>query len=235
MLGLAHVALHLGFCSAITRLSPQAPVALHVRLTDSGKDVELDRVFNLTRGEENQTTVEFDAHRGAYLLSVDYAGGKCTAYDYLYFLPDHNRSVSETLADGVAPPGKPMLLFGTTPMSFASAKPTFVLFPKSVACKAPVGTPLAAQIQIERDRDAYYTWLYRTPEIDALGGVTVALRIGTSTGLFHYIRVPMDFPVAWGGFPSRVQFDVTEDALDELAGEPPDVLLCPKLWKTTFG
>lgn len=120
-------------------------------------------------------------------------------------------------------------------MTFTYAKPTFVLVDKNVACKAPVGTLLPVSIQVERDRDSYYTWLYNTPAIDALGSVTVALRLATVTGQYHYVRVPMPFPAGWHGWPIAVQFDVTEDQMDGIVGDPVDVLLCPKLWKTSVG
>ena len=88
---------------------------------------------------------------------------------------------------------------------------------------------------MERDRDGYYTWLYTDPQIDALGSVTVALRLGTTSGQFHYVRVPMQFPVPWGGWPNTIQFNVTEDQIDDLATDPTGVLLCPKLWRTSSG
>ncbi len=234
MLGLSHVVLHLGLCSGIARLPAQTAVPIHVRLTDSANGVELDHVYRVERGNGDDMVVEFDSHQGTYKLQVA-AGQTCAAQDYLFFLPDRNRTIAETLADGPVEPTRPLLLSGAAPLSFSYVKPTFVLLDKKVECKAPIGTPLPTQINVERDRDGYYTWLYSDPSIEALGGVTVALRLRTSTGLFHYVRVPMPFPEPWGGWPGTIQFNVTEDQIDELATEPAGVLLCPKLWKTTVG
>ena len=233
--GLSHVILHIGLCSSIARTKAQTPVAIHVSLLDRGNVAEYDHVYKFARGEEDTTEVEFDVHRGTFRLLLDADNRKCTAYDYLFFMPDHDRNVTETLSDGVVDPTQPMLLSGAAPMSFSYVKPTFVLVDKSVACKAPIGTPLPTQIQVERDRDGYYTWLYTDPQIDALGSVTVALRLGTTSGQFHYVRVPMQFPVGWGGWPATIEFNVTEDQIDDLATDPTGVLLCPKLWKTSSG
>jgi hypothetical protein len=41
--------------------------------------------------------------------------------------------------------------------------------------------------------------------------------------------------VRWEGWPSSIQFNVTEDMVDGLAGEATDTLLCPKLWETSAG
>ena len=235
MIGFAHVVLHLGLCNAIARVAPETSVAVRVRAINRIGDAQVDRVFHFERGEDSQKLVEFDSAQGVYRIDVSAPKYKCTASDYVMFLPDHNRNITETLGDRPVPPGKPMLIEGTVPQSFLYAKPSFLIFDKSVACKTPIGDPLPARMILENDQDAYYMWLYSNPAIDARGSVQLALKIGTATGQNHYIRVPIPFPEAWDGWPMSLQFNLDDGELDSLAADPINTLLCPKLFKTMVG
>jgi hypothetical protein len=237
MLGLSHVLLHVGLCGAVSRLAPQTMVAMHVKATfpvrSEAPDTAMDKTFRLERGDDPDTTAEFDLPRGIYKLRLDVPKYKCTDTDYVEIMADHNRSITETLHDGTAPQPVPNTLFdGTAPTAFFYAKPTYVLFDKSVTCNGPVGTPLTPHISVENDPDAYYVSLYSDPSLEARGSVVVALRLRTPTGLYHYVRVPIQFPAHWSGWPASVGFPVTEDNLDDLTTDKTDTLLCPKIWGT---
>ena len=130
MLALSHVVLHIGFCNAIAQASPTTTVALHVRLTDRRGTPQVDRVFRVTRGDEGEGIVEFDSAFGIYSLVVDAPKYRCAASDYLYFIAGHDRSITEKLADGGAPPARPILVSGSAPQSFLYVAPTFVVFDK---------------------------------------------------------------------------------------------------------
>jgi len=54
----------------------------------------------------------------------------------------------------------------------------------------------------------------------------------TPTHRYHYIRMPIPYPLPPSRWPSNVHFDVTEDMIDSLATQPTGVLLCPKIWET---
>jgi len=238
MLGLSHVLLHVGLCSAVSRLSPDAMIAMHVKATypvrGAEPDTQLDQTFRFERGDDQEAIVEFDLPRGIYRLRFDVPKYKCTGSDYVEILQDRNRTIRETLRDGAAPQPLPNALFeGAAPPSFLYAKPTFVLFERSVTCNGPVGTPLTSHIGVENDPDAYYVSMFFVPVLDARSSVVVALRLRTPTGLHHYVRVPMQFPTHRSGWPDTVDFPVTEDNLDGLATEKTDTLLCPKLWETS--
>jgi len=128
-----------------------------------------------------------------------------------------------------------VLLSGTAPQSFLYVQPTFVLFDKSQAvCNKPVPPALASQLDVENDQDAYYASLYGDPSATP-GSQQLALRLRTPTHLYHYVRIPMPFPVPWTGWPQVITLDVSEDMVDALAGDPTDTLLCPKFWKTSAG
>ena len=104
-------------------------------------------------------------------------------------------------------------------------QPTFVLFDKAaVSCKKPIAQPLSEDIRIENDQDAYYVWLYPNPQ-SAPSSQQLAMRLKTPTHQYHYVRLPVPFPVPWTGWPSSIQFNVTEDMVDGLAGEATDTLL----------
>jgi len=114
-------------------------------------------------------------------------------------------------------------------------QPTFVLFDKrAVACGKPIAQPLNSHIVVENDQDAYYAWFYNDVE-NAGVPQQLALRLRTPTHQFHYVRIPVAFPIPWGGWPSSIQFNVTQEMVDSLAGEPVDTLLCPRLWRTSAG
>jgi hypothetical protein len=211
-------------------------VAVRVRLTNRLGTLQLDRVFRVERGDENEAVVEFDSAFGIYSLDVVAPKYRCSASDYLFFISGLDRSVTERLNDSPAPPPpKPVLLSGSAPQSFLYIQPTFVLFDKSqVACNKPLPQPLTTNITVENDQDGYYAWLYADPSAPA-GSQQLALRLRTPTHQYHYVRIPIAFPIPWTGWPMSIQFNVTQDMVDDLAGDAIDTLLCPKLWRTSAG
>jgi hypothetical protein len=149
-------------------------------------------------------------------------------------LPDRDRNVAEKLVDADAAQPRPVqLMNGTAPISFLYVKPTFVLFDKSVTCGGAVAPPVPASIDLEYDQGSYYAWLRPDASLEARGPLVVALRLRTPTGSAHYVRIPMTYPTAWGGWPGDVNLDVTEDMIDGLATEKVDTLLCLKFWETS--
>lgn len=234
--GLAHVILHVGFCGAILRLKPEAPLAIHARLSDRTGRATLDRTFRVERGDGSEAVVEFDSSFGTYRLDTETPKYGCYSTDFLELMADHTRSVTTQLGTTPPSPVAPVMLFGNAPQAMLYANPTFVLFDKSaVACGKPVPTPLTTHIDVENDQDAYYTWLYnedasRPPDTELL-----ALRLQTPTHQHHYVRIPLPFPVPPQRWPSSIHLDVSQDMIDELATEPIDTLLCPKMWRTSAG
>ena len=239
MLGMSHVILHLGLCSAVARLGPEATVDMRVRFAYRGAGGNaLDKPIRFTRGTEAETVFETDVPRGTFLFEAAVPKYGCAVRDFLDFIPDHDRTVSEKLEDVPQPPPAMLLLTGTAPQSFQYVRPTFVLFDGAQQCDKPVGTPLPSQIAVQNERDAYYVQMRFTPPASSQSPPpqdVVALRLRTPTGLHHYIRVKLPFPPPWGGWPGTITFDVRDDELASLATEPAEVLLCPKLWSTSAG
>ncbi|MBV9027772.1 MAG: hypothetical protein JO311_04095 [Candidatus Eremiobacteraeota bacterium] len=237
MLDLAHVVLHLGLCQAIGRAPAAATLAVRVHLTDHTGRMHVDHVYRLQRGEDPEAVIEFDSTFGIYRLDVEVPKYRCSATDYLFFIAGANRTITEQLHDAPAPPPpKPMLLSGTAPQSFLYVQPTFVLFDKrAVACDKPIPEALPSNIVVENDQDGYYAWLYPEPSTAASSPAQLALRLRTTTHQYHYVRIPIPYPVPWGGWPESIQFNVTQDMVDDLAGKPVNTLLCPKLWRTSAG
>jgi hypothetical protein len=237
MLPLAHVILHVGFCNAIARTGPDTTIPIRVRLTDKIGRPQVDRVYRVERGDDPAAVVEFDSAFGIYRLDVAAPKYRCSATNYLFFISDHDRSITENLNDAPAPPPPmPALLSGTAPQSFLYVEPTFVLFAKnSVDCNKPVPQPLQSNIEVENDQDGYYASFYSDPSAPASGPELLAVRLRTPTHQYHYVRIPIPFPIPWGGWPISIQFNVTQDMVDSLAGDPVDTLLCPKLWRTSAG
>ena len=236
VLGLSHVILHVGFCNAIARVAPQTTIALRVRLADRIGRVQLDRVYRVERGDAAEANVEFDSSFGIYSLDLETPKYRCSAADYLFFMSDHDRNITEKLSDAPAPlPPKPVLLSGTAPQSFLYVQPTFVFFDKSQAiCDKPLPPPLPTNISVENDQDAYYASLFAdvTAPPDSL---QLALRLRTATHQYHYVRIHLPFPIPWAGWPTSIQLNVTEDMIDGLATDPVGTLLCPKMWRTSAG
>ena len=237
MLPLAHVVLHVGLCGAIARSPSGSPIALHVHLADRTGRVQVDRTYRLERGDDPEEIVEFDSAFGIYRLDLDAAKYRCSATDYLFFISGLERSITENLSDAPAPPPpEPVLLSGTAPQSFLYVQPTFVLFNKGdVACDKPVAQPLPAKIVVENDQDGYYASFYSDASLGNGEPQLLALRLRTPTHQYHYVRLPIPFPSPWRGWPTSVQFNVTENMVDGIAGDPTGVLLCPKLWQTSAG
>lgn len=232
----AHVVLHIGFCQAISRAPETAPIAARVRVTDRIGRVQLDRTFRFPRGDENEAVVEFDNAFGLYRLDISVPRYGCSAANYVYFIPGHDRTITAALSgEPAVRPTMPVLLSGTAAQSFLYLQPTFVLFDKSRAiCKQPVPDALQMDLVVENDQDSYYAWLYANPQTST-GSLQLALRLRTPTHQYHYVRIPMEFPIPLGGWPESITLDVTEDMADGLATEPVNTLLCPKMWKTSAG
>jgi hypothetical protein len=237
MLALAHVILHVGFCNAIARAAPTTSVALRVRLTDRIGRAQVDKVYRFERGDDPFAVVELDSAFGIYRLDLDVPKYRCSATDYLFFISGHDRTITANLSDAPAPPPPtPVLLSGTAPQSFLYVQPTFVLFDKSsVTCNKPVTQPLPSHIVVENDQDGYYAWFYSEPSPASSAPQLLALRLRTPTHQYHYVRIPIGFPIPWSGWPESIQFNVTEEMVDSLAGDAVDTLLCPKLWQTSAG
>ncbi len=180
--------------------------------------------------------VEFDSSFGTYRLDTAAPRYGCSSTDFLALMADHTRSVTTQLDTSPPSPPAPIILYGEAPQTMLYANPTFVLFDKSaVACGKPLPTPLTTHIDVENDQDSYYTWLYnddpsRQPDTELL-----ALRLQTPTHQHHYVRIPLPFPAPPTRWPSSIHLDVSQDMIDELATEPIDTLLCPKMWKTSAG
>jgi hypothetical protein len=206
---LSHLFLHVGLCNAVTSAAPDTKIAMHVVMSYRVGGNEIDKTVIFDRGDDSQT--------------VDVLG-------------EQNRAIAEPLEDGPKAPPPPVELFaGTAPLSFVYVKPTFVAFDKSVVCDGPIAQPIPTHVNVEYDQGAYYVSLYEDPTIAAHGPLTVALKLRTTTGLAHYVRLPIPFPLPWGGWPGSVQFNVTEDMIDGIATEKTDTLLCPKMWETSAG
>ncbi len=136
---LAHVFLHVALCSAVARLSPEANVAMHVRMSYRVGGSELDKVFTFARGDTTQAFVEFDIPQSDYVMRLDVPKYKCSAAEFVHILADQNRKITETLSDRASAEPDPVLLMeGTAPLSFSYVKPTFVLLGNGAACDSPV-------------------------------------------------------------------------------------------------
>ena len=232
MIGLAHIALHLALCGPVARLSPQATFAVHVRVSDKIGRPQVDRMISLQRGYGDEAVAEFDVARGLYRLQIAVPKYGCSASDFVIFMSDHNRTITERLATGAYTERLPLMLSGTTPPAFFYAHPEFVAFDRSAACNQPLVDPLPLQAQVENDQDAYYAQLF--PQLSASARpLLVAVRLRTAAAQYHYIRIPVTLPPPSGSWPTAYQLDIPEEYLDTLATEPVDTLLCPKFLKTS--
>jgi hypothetical protein len=231
----AHLVLHLGLCNAMLKVPEGKPITAHVRLLDRTNHPHVDQDVTFTRYGQQSGEVTFNSPQGLYRIQIAAPQYRCYAEDYLFIIADHNRTITEQLSDGPPVEEHPMLMTGTAPQSFLYLNPTYVLFPKGTPCDKPVPDPLPAKITIENDQDSFYVKMYADPTLVAEGPVVVALQLETATGENHYIRLKIPFPQAWDGGPNEVQFNVTDNEIDWLSGQPTGVLLCPRLFRTSAG
>jgi len=233
-MGIAHVVLHVSLCSAMARAKPATTIAMRVRIVDRRSTTRFERAFAVERGDDdNPKIVEFDAPEGTYRLDATVPKYGCDASQFVTFLPDLNRTVDVALTAATPDPGGPLLVDGTSPLSFSYVAPAFVLYDKNATpCNAKVGQAIPFRVEVENDQDAYYASLFGDPSLAARGPLQLALRLRTPTHQYHYVRVPIPFPMPWGGWPSNVRFDVTQDMIDALASQPVDTLLCLRMWET---
>lgn len=229
----AHIVLHLGLCNAMLKLPQDATAKVHVRMLDRLSRPHVDQDFSVKRYSDPTVHLEFDSPPGLYQLQVSAPQFRCYAADYLFIIDQHNRTISEQLSNGPPVVTQPMLIDGTAPPSFLYLSPTYVLFDKSTQCDKPVPDPIPARMTIENDQDSFYVWLYSDPSLVARGPEIVALQLQTATGEDHYIKLKIPFPPSDG--PGQVQFNVTDDEIAWLSGQPTGVLLCPKLFRTSAG
>ncbi|MDE2483542.1 MAG: hypothetical protein KGN02_15305 [bacterium] len=231
MIGLSHIALHLGLCSAIARQGPDTPIEVRVQLLNHTGRASFDKHFSFTRGYAADRLVEFDAPFGVYAMHVTAPKYGCSAANWEMVLPGHDRNIHEPMVEGVAHLGQPLLLAGTLPASFAYANPTVVAFDKGQACNTPVGDPLPVKTVVENDQDAFYVWMYPDPSLAGHTPVVAAVQIGAADGDDTYIRLKVPFPVPWHGFPDTWQFNVSENVIDMLSQQKTETLLCPRMYE----
>jgi hypothetical protein len=125
---LEHIILNVGLCKAVARLSPQTNVAMRVVVSDRINRAEFDQTVQFQRGTGNSTPVEFDSSWGTYRVVLSVPQYRCNAVDFLEVLPDHNRSMNTTLADGLANSAAPVIILGALPQSCSYAQPSVVNF-----------------------------------------------------------------------------------------------------------
>ena len=235
MLGMTHIVLRLGLCSAVFNRPPQTPLAIHVNLVDRKRRYPTEQTIVVQRGYESSVTVPFDAQAGIYAMHVSIPQYRCNAADYVDFLTGKSRAINEQLSDGPAPITQPMLLEGDVPQSFLYLQPTYVFFDKSTECNKPVGDPIPVHEVIENDQDSFYVWLYadhkRMRERRSSSRCNFKPRRAKSTTSGS--KIP--FPSPWQGFPIDYRFSITEDTADAMATQPTGVLLCPKIYMTSGG
>jgi hypothetical protein len=236
MLAMDHVVLHLGLCSAVLKRPPQTDVAVQVSLYDRINAKRLDKTFHLLRDYEPTGTISLDMPQGQYFMKIIAPQYGCSADDFIYLLPDRERTINEQLADGMAPIPQPVLAEGDAPAAFLYLQPTFVAFDKtSVDCNKPVPDPIPLHTVVENDQDSFYVWIYPDASLYQRGPLTLAMQLQTATGEEHYIRLKIPFPLPWGGWPSNLQMSITESDADGIATDPTGVLLCPKIYMTSVG
>jgi hypothetical protein len=236
MPGPVHIFLHLALCSAAAQAPPETTLPVHVTMAYHVGGNEVDRVFKVVRGDGAEVVAEFDIPRSLYKLQVDLPQYKCGVTDFIDVLSDHNRTITETLVPAPVPaPAPVVMLDGAAPLSFAYLRPTFVVFPAGSACDQPVNVALPVPVRVEYDPGAYYVGLGSDSGTGTAGSLVVALRLRTTTGLAHYVRLPLPFPQPWDGWPTTVRFNITEEMIDGLITEKTDTLLCPKMWETKVG
>jgi hypothetical protein len=211
----AHIALHLGLCNAMLKMPAESSTMIHVRMTDRINRPHVDQDFSLKRYTDSTAPIEFDAPPGLYQIVISAPQYRCSAADFLYIIDQHNRTITEQLSDGIAHQQQPVLLDGIAPQSFLYLSPTYVLFDKTTQCDKPVPDPI--------------------PSLAPHAPMVMALQLQTPTGDNHYIRIKVPFPIPWDGGPEQIQFNVTDNEIDWLSGQPTGVLLCPKLFKTSAG
>ena len=144
MPALAHVILHLTFCSAMMHAPSGTPMDVHLHARDHTDRQTFDRALSFTSGGESSSqTAEFDAPRGVFLMTLNAPKYNCGAASYQVFIEGESRNMKATLTAGN--------------------------------------------------------------------------------------------PQPWGGWPYTLQFNLPEDILDNLATQPKNVLLCPKIYETSAG
>ncbi len=142
--------------------------------------------------------------------------------------------MTEKLSDAPTPPSRPVLLSGTAPQSFLYVAPTFVLFDKSqVTCNKTLHNrcpPTSSLKTIRTGITPGSTRMHRRPP-----GRSSSRSPANSNPSVQFVQIRIPFPLPWTGWPQSIEFNVTEEMVDALAGDQVDTLLCPKLWQTSAG
>lgn len=235
MIGMSHVILHVGFCKAILRLPAQTTVAMHLVVTDRINRPQTDEIVHFSRSIGTDARITFDSSWGTYRIRLNVPKYQCSDVDYVQVLQDRDRDMKTQLSDGHAVNVVPAIVAGTLPISFSYAQPQVVVFGPGLKCGAPVTAPVPVDIVFDQEPDAFYASIYTPDFYKGPNSVTAAVRLTDSSGGYHYIRMPLEFTPASYGWPVVEQFNITYDVVDYAAQQPEDVLLCPKLYKTSSG
>jgi hypothetical protein len=224
--------LHLGLCGSVAQLPPDATFEVHVRASDKLDQTVVDRVFAVRRGNGDRRDLDFEMPWGIYRFDTSVPASNCSASTYVSLLPDRDRGLTQTLADGTPQPAKPILLDGIAPPSLVKFRTTFVLLDAdAIACSKALPDPLPSHLDLEADAGAYYGALYPDPSLKNGTNPLLAMRIETDDDKFHYIAVAQ-LATGWAGWPTSVRFDVTQRQIEQLSTWPDENLLCPERWQT---
>lgn len=234
-MALSHIVMQLVLCNAAARLKTQGDLPVRVAVLDKVNHHVIDETAHVAASGAADGTIEFDIPWGVYLAQASLRAGRttCTRSQFFSVLPDHNRQLKMHLQDGLTGTPVPVIINGNLPSEFAYAQPTIVLFGKDAKCDAPVGTPLAADIDQQNDDQAYYANIYPSAALIQNMPVTPVLRLADSSGGFHYLKMPSNFLEFGHRRPSQDQLDVKDELIDFIAGKPEDTLLCMRGYETT--
>jgi hypothetical protein len=233
-MALSHIVLHMTLCNAALRKGPNFDLPVHVVVRDPINRKIVDQTFTIERDAEGETSAaEFDVPWGLYGIFASAKVGRtdCTGVEYFEVLQDHNRTLTISMQDGTAHPPVPVLIMGTSPLSYSYMQPTVVVLPPGGKCNGPVGTPLNADVDQQSDSDGYYASIYPTEVLAQNPGFGLAIQFKDSSGGNKYVRIPGTLGF-YSAHPSALQFNIDDGIIEYLTDKAEDTLLCPRLYKT---
>jgi hypothetical protein len=165
-----------------------------------------------------------------YAIAVKSAGGTavvCGYELYLAALPGKERTITDTMLDGVADPITPVLLAGTLPAGMTA---WLVRYDGAPACGSSTTALVRHQLlDSEVESGAYYGYDTKlTAARDNRSGV-FGLELGWPNDQRRVIRLTADYPKAIvSGVPGDVRFDVTPSVEKLALGQPANTLVCAR-------
>ncbi|HTV91253.1 MAG TPA: hypothetical protein VMG98_00905 [Verrucomicrobiae bacterium] len=192
----------------------------------------MQKSFAWNSSDSSPLHQSFRVPPGAYTYEVSATVGTdssalaCTAHYFVAVLPNTQRKIADTMAEGVSDPIPLTYIYGTLPEGAQVVVVKFNGFPK---CGDALASMPSKRIEVERDNVGYYAGVpYPATAESPSGKAAVGIIIRSpgnseSRGILVTALLPENVVALT---PNAVRLDITSETMAKMAMRPSSTLFC---------